>query len=54
MASTRAVCPQTFVQRTANGSYADKGSIPKQIFSLFKLLLLTGAWPDFLRLSVAA
>jgi hypothetical protein len=26
-----------------DGCFADKGSIPKQIFSLFELLLLTGA-----------
>jgi hypothetical protein len=44
----------TFAANSPSVSYADKGSIPKQIFSLFKLLLLKGAWPDFLRLTVAA
>jgi hypothetical protein len=45
---------QPLAELCMDGCCADKGSIPKQIFSLFKLLLLTGAWPDFLRLSVAA
>ena len=30
MASTHAVCPQTFVQRTANGSYADRAVVERK------------------------
>ena len=38
---------QSFAAAISNVYYADEGSIPKQIFSLFKLLLLTGACRTF-------